>query len=103
MASDKTLAMVLGVLTLLGVLYGTAGQWFDMKYRVQRLEELQRYSHGNLDAFVAGLAARLARNWAPALYQMRKMDWEEAWQEVITLDQPDDTYFITPGLSSYYY
>ena len=68
----------------------TGGQTLDAPYRF-------------LDAFTAGLAARLARIYAPALYQMRKQDWEEAWQEVITLDQPDDTYFITPGLSSYFY
>lgn len=66
------------------------GQTLDMPFRF-------------FDAFVAGLAARLARNWAPALYAMRKADWEEAWSEVTSRDQPDDTYYIVPGLSSYYY
>ena len=66
------------------------GQTLDAPYRF-------------LDAFTAGLAARLARIYAPALYPMRKQDWEEAFQEVTQMDQPDDTLFISPGLSSYFY
>lgn len=55
-----------------------------------------------LDAFVAGLAARLARNWAPALYPLRKTDWEDAWAEVTTTDQEDVPLQIVCGLQSYY-
>jgi len=55
------------------------------------------------DAFTAGLAARMARIYAPALYPLRKQDFEEAWQEVTMRDTPEDTYFICPGLSSYFY
>ena len=54
-----------------------------------------------LDAFVAGLAARLARNWAPALYPQRKADWEEAWSECTQFDQPPDNLYIICGLDSY--
>lgn len=68
----------------------TGGQTLDAPYRF-------------LDAFTAGLAARLARIYAPALYQMRKQDFEEAFQEVITLDQADDNWYIVPGLASFYY
>ena len=55
-----------------------------------------------LDAFTAGLAARLARIYAPALYQLRKQDWEEAWQEAIEQDQADVSLQIVPGISSYF-
>lgn len=65
------------------------GQTLDAPYRF-------------LDAFVAGLAARLARNWAPAAYAARKADWEEAWQEATQRDQEDASLYITPGLSSYF-
>jgi hypothetical protein len=68
----------------------TGGQTLDMPFRF-------------FDAFVAGLAARLARNWAPALYQMRKMDWDESWSECTQRDQPDDALTFSPGLSSYFY
>ena len=68
----------------------STGQTIDAPYRF-------------IDAYVAGLAARLARNWAPAHYQMRKKDWEEAWQEVTQRDAEDSTMYISPGLSSYFY
>lgn len=64
------------------------GQTLDTPYRA-------------LDAFTAGLAARLARIYAPALYPTRKQDWEEAFQEFSQLDQADDTWYIVPGLDSY--
>lgn len=54
------------------------------------------------DAFVAGLAARLARLYAPALYQLRKQDWEEAWNEAASRDQEDANFYIVPGLSNYF-
>ena len=55
-----------------------------------------------LDAFTAGLAARLARIYAPALYQLRKADWEEAWQEASQRDQEDAALYISVGLSGYF-
>ena len=66
----------------------TGGQTIDAPYRF-------------LDAFVAGLAARLARNWAPALYQMRDADWEKSWAECTQFDQPMDNLYIICGLDSY--
>ena len=55
-----------------------------------------------LDAFTAGLSARLARIYAPALYPMRKADFEEAWQESSQRDQEDANLYISVGLSSYF-
>ena len=54
------------------------------------------------EAFVAGLAARLARNWAPALYMQRKADAEESWNEAASRDQEDSNLYLTPGLQSYF-
>jgi len=68
----------------------SGGQTIDAPYRF-------------LDAFTAGLAARMARIYAPALYPLRKQDWEEAWQEVTQRDSADDAMYIVPGLASYYY
>jgi len=65
------------------------GQTLDMPYRF-------------IDAMTAGLAMRLARIYAPALYPMRKQDFEEAFQECSQADQADDTFFITPALQSYH-
>jgi hypothetical protein len=65
------------------------GQTIDAPYRF-------------LDAFTAGLAARLARNWAPALYALRKADFEESWGECTQRDQEDVPLVIAPGLQSYY-
>ena len=55
-----------------------------------------------LDAFTAGLAARLARIYAPALYQLRKQDFEEIWMETTMRDTQDCNLYITPALSAYY-
>lgn len=54
------------------------------------------------EAWVAGLAARLARNWAPALYQLRKADYEETFSEAASRDQEDSALFLSVGLSSYF-
>ena len=67
----------------------SGGQTMDLSYHF-------------LDAFTAGLAARLARIYAPALYPMRKQDWEDAWNEVAEMDQTDDSLYIVAGLDSYY-
>ena len=55
-----------------------------------------------LDSFVAGLAARLARIYAPALYQLRQQDFESAFQEAAAQDQQSVNLYITPALSAYY-
>ena len=54
-----------------------------------------------LDAFTAGLAARLARIYAPALYPIRKQDFEDAFQEAAMRDTQDVNLYITPALSAY--
>lgn len=46
------LSLTLAGLTLIGVLYSASAQWFDMRYRVQRLEEHDTFMHGNIGAFV---------------------------------------------------
>jgi hypothetical protein len=66
-----------------------AGQTLDMPYRF-------------LDAFAAGMAYRLSRFYKPELTQMRKAEWEEAWQESAMRDQEDCNLYIVPGLSRYF-
>ena len=55
-----------------------------------------------LDAFVAGLAHRLARIYAPPLEQQRKMDADQAWLAFSGNDVENVPFFITPGLSTYF-
>lgn len=65
------------------------GQTLDAPYRF-------------LDAFAAGMAYRLSRFYKPELTQMRKLEWEEAWQEAAQRDQEDVNLYIVPGLSGYF-
>jgi hypothetical protein len=55
-----------------------------------------------LDAFAAGLAARLARNYAPTLEAERKKDAAEAWLIAANQDVENVPIYIVPGLDSYY-
>jgi hypothetical protein len=55
-----------------------------------------------LDAFVAGLAYRLARIWKPELEAARKVDAAEAWGIAATQDVEDVAMTIAPGLDSYF-
>lgn len=55
-----------------------------------------------LDAFVAGLAARLARIYAPSLEPARKADADEAWALAAKQDVENVSVMISPGLSGYY-
>lgn len=55
-----------------------------------------------LDAFAAGLAARLARMHAPALEELRKKDAVEAWTIAATQDVENVNLYIYPSLGSYY-
>ena len=64
------------------------GQTLDAPYRF-------------LEPFTAGLAARLARIYAPALYPIRKQDFEDAWTESAMRDTQDVNLYITPALSAY--
>ena len=54
-----------------------------------------------LDAYVAGLAHRLSRIWAPELEQLRKQDASDAYAVACKQVEPSPLY-ITPGLSGYY-
>ena len=65
------------------------GQTLDAPYRF-------------LEPFTAGLAARLARIYAPALYPLRKQDFEEAWTESAMQDTQNVNLYVTPALSAYY-
>jgi len=65
------------------------GQTLDAPYRF-------------IDAFAAGMAYRLSRLYKPELTQMRKAEWEEAWQEAAMRDQEDVNLYIVPALSTYF-
>lgn len=54
------------------------------------------------DAFVAGLAHRLARIYAPSLEGVRKQDAMDAWSVAAGNDVESVPLYIYPGLSSYY-
>ena len=54
-----------------------------------------------LDAYVAGLAYRLSRIWAPALEPLRKTDALEAYAIACKQTEPGPLY-ITPGLAGYF-
>lgn len=55
-----------------------------------------------LDAFVAGLAARLARSYAPALEQKRDMDYDKAFMLAMKQNTENVPLYITPGLDGFY-
>lgn len=78
-------------------------------YRVRQIQDANYINGQNievpaiwLDAFVAGLAHRLSRIYAPQLEQLRKADAEEAWQIAATQNQENVGLYISPGLSGYY-
>lgn len=54
------------------------------------------------DAFVAGLAYRLARIYAPKLEQIRKQDAMDAWNNAANNDVESVPVYMIPGLSPYY-
>lgn len=81
-------------------------------YRVRQIQDAD-YSDGTnaldveipylwLDAFCSGLAARLARIYAPQIEAQRKADADEAWRIASKQDQENVGIMISPGLSSYY-
>lgn len=55
-----------------------------------------------LDAFTAGLAARLAVIYRPELEDRRKADAERAWSIAATQDQEDVPMWVIPQLNSYW-
>lgn len=54
-----------------------------------------------LDAYVADLAHRLSRIYAPALEQQRKLDRNEAYATACKQVEPSAIY-VTPGLAGYF-
>ena len=81
-------------------------------YRVSQVQDAE-YSDGTnalnmqipylwLDAFVSGLAARLARIYAPQLEGQRKMDAHEAWDMAAKQDTENVNMMVSPGLSFYF-
>lgn len=54
------------------------------------------------DAYVAGLAHRLARSYAPALEAIRKADYTEAYALAAKQGTENVQMFITPGLAGYF-
>lgn len=78
-------------------------------YRVRQVQDADYVNGQNieipylwLDAFVAGLAYRLARIYAPQLEGQRKMDADEAWQNAATQNVENVTLMFNPGLSAYF-
>lgn len=55
-----------------------------------------------LDAFVAGLAHRLSRIYAPALEQQREIDSDKAFALASKQNVENVPMYITPGLSNYF-
>ena len=55
-----------------------------------------------IDAFVAGLAARLSVIYRPELETKRQADAERAWSIAATQDQEDVPLYISPMLGNYY-
>lgn len=89
-----------------------AGPYTLFYYRVRQIQDAN-YSDGTnalniempylwLDAFASGLAARLARIYAPQLEGQRKMDADEAWKLASGQDMENVNIIISPGLSSYF-
>lgn len=55
-----------------------------------------------LDAFASGLAARLARMHAPAMYADAAKEAERVWQIAAMQDTENVPIYVIPGLSAYY-
>jgi hypothetical protein len=55
-----------------------------------------------IDAFVAGMAHRLARIYAPPLEAQREKDADKAWQIAATQDTENTPLTIAPAIASYY-
>jgi hypothetical protein len=56
-----------------------------------------------LDVFVAGLAHRLSRIYAPDKEMARKLDYQEAWTAAARTDTQDSvSMYIQPGFSGYW-
>jgi hypothetical protein len=87
----------------------SSGPFTCTYYRYRQIQDANIKQGGNaeipfiwLDAFVAGLAHRLSRIYAPALEQQRKVDYDIAYALVCKQDVENVPLFLTPGLQGYY-
>lgn len=78
-------------------------------YRFRQMQDANLASGQNaeipylfLDAFVAGLAYRLSRYYAPALEAMRKSDAMDAWMTAAEQNSEFAPISVSPDLSSYF-
>lgn len=78
-------------------------------YRVRQVQDSEFTDAQNidipyvwLDAFVAGLAHRLSRIYAPNMEAQRKVDADEAWKLAAGQDVENVSLMMSPGLSSYF-
>jgi hypothetical protein len=56
-----------------------------------------------MDVFVAGLAHRLSRIYAPDKEQMRKMDYLDAWANAAQEDTEDNVGLVVAPVTSMYW
>lgn len=78
-------------------------------YRARQVQDAEFLNGQNveipilwMDAFVAGLAHRLSRIYAPQVEQLRKMDADEAWTIAAAQNVENTPLYITPGLGGYW-
>lgn len=85
------------------------GPYTCQYYRYRQIEDANIRAGGNaevpylwLDAFVAGLAHRLSRSYAPALEATRKMDYVEAYGLASKQGTENVPLYLSPGLAGYF-
>jgi hypothetical protein len=78
-------------------------------YRYRQVQDADPRQGGNaeipylfLDAFAAGIAHRLCRQYAPNLEASRKMDYQEAYALATKQNTENVPLYISPGLIGYY-
>lgn len=78
-------------------------------WRYRQIQDADPAQGGNaelqalfLDAYVAGLAHRLSRYYAPALEAVRGADYEKAFLVAMNQNVENVPIWITPGLSGYF-
>jgi hypothetical protein len=78
-------------------------------WRYRQIQDADPRAGGNaelqvlfLDAYVAGLAHRLSRYYAPALEVQREKDADKAFQLAMKNNTENVAVYITPGLAGYF-
>ena len=78
-------------------------------WRYRQIQDAEPAQGGNaelqylfLDAYVAGLAHRLSRYYAPQLETQRKADYNESFGLAMKQNTENVPIFISPGLAGYY-